>query len=146
MNVETAEMLRRKIGTFIGADHDNARAGVGRFLRVRIEIDINKPLKRFITLKTKGTYDVHRGRLSYEMLPIFCYNCGIVDHIEAECDKEETNEGGPAMVQQYGAWMRASPLAKKIYNHDYRKFTSFSSASANQGEVANQLRFGLLYW
>ena len=72
MNVETAKMLGRKIGTFIRADHDNARAEVGRFLRVRIEIDINKPLRRFITLKTKGTHDVHRGRLSYERLPIFC--------------------------------------------------------------------------
>ena len=44
----------------------------------------------------------------------FFYNCGIISHCEVECDKEDPREGKLEVVQQYGDWMRASSMGKKI--------------------------------
>ena len=71
MNEEITKLLGRKIGELKSIDKNSSRSGVGRSLRVRIDIDINKPLKRFVSLTVKGQNEVLRGRLRYERLPIF---------------------------------------------------------------------------
>nr|XP_020155801.1 uncharacterized protein LOC109741133 [Aegilops tauschii subsp. strangulata] len=46
----------------------------GEFVRVRVKIDINAKIRRFVTGK-KGD-EMVRYQVKYEKLPIFCYNCG----------------------------------------------------------------------
>ena len=100
MNEETVELLGRKIGELKSIDKNSSRSGANRSLRVRIEIDINKPLRRFVSLTVKGWNEVLRGRFKYERLPIFCYNCGIIGQSEVECDKEDPREKNFEVVQQ----------------------------------------------
>ncbi|OMO67981.1 hypothetical protein COLO4_29952 [Corchorus olitorius] len=52
------------------------------------------------------------GRLSYERLSLFCYNCGVLGHEEYDCDKEKVIIDGEE-VKQYGPWLVASPLKRK---------------------------------
>ena len=79
----------------------------GDFLRVRVKIDILKPLSqgRKITLD-----DGSMGWVSfkYERLLNICYWCGCLTHGDKDCDLWIDSEGTlPVEAHQYGAWLRA---------------------------------------
>ncbi|XP_050222548.1 uncharacterized protein LOC126672638 [Mercurialis annua] len=96
---ESALVIGGKIG-------QNEKPDVGslygwrRYLRIRVELDITKPLKRGIMLK-----DVHNQSrwldFQYERLGIFCYICGKIGHQDSDCEwvdnfsnKEDYKYGG----------------------------------------------------
>ena len=83
-------------------------------MRIRVDIEITKPLRRFIMLSnTTGKNDLW-AQLSYERLPLFCYDCGIIGHSKIECIMEK---GTVDMIKprQYGDWLRAEPLGRRGY-------------------------------
>lgn len=85
--------------------------GTGReFFRVRITMDISKPLPRCKKLRSEGRQLGLVG-IKYERLPSFCYWCGRVTHREREC---EVWLKGKGMLrrddQQYGDWLQAEPF------------------------------------
>jgi hypothetical protein len=49
MNFSTAEAIGDEISCFIEADTDDGNVAVGRFLRIKVRIDIRKPLMRGAT-------------------------------------------------------------------------------------------------
>ncbi|XP_060966219.1 uncharacterized protein LOC133034821 [Cannabis sativa] len=69
------------IGTFIKSDAKNF-IGVWRdYLRVRVTVDINKPLKRRMKLiKQDGSW--LWTTFKYEHVPTFCFVCGFIGHSE----------------------------------------------------------------
>lgn len=84
----------------------------GPFLRIRVDINITKPLMR---RKMTHIEDVYKGWVffKYERLPIFCYHCGILVHHDRECQKFK--KGCLSSEEddfQYGPWLRA--LAPKF--------------------------------
>ena len=79
----------------------------GDFWRVRVIIDISKPLSRGrkITLD-----DGSAGWVSfkYERLPNICYWCGCITHGDKDCELWIESEGTLSVEsRQYGAWLRA---------------------------------------
>ena len=47
----------------------------------------------------------------YERLPIICYWCGCLDHIDKDCDRWIESNGTPNLEdREYGPWIRASPI------------------------------------
>lgn len=79
---------------------------INPYHRVRVLVDITKPLKRYqlIRLKNNNTMKIS---LKYERLPHFCFLCGLMDHIEKDCSHvaEEDKEKGYG----WGMNIRASP-------------------------------------
>lgn len=55
----------------------------GRYLQIRIDIDINQPLScsRFVDL---GELNPLWISLQYERLPVYCYWCGLLNHDEKD--------------------------------------------------------------
>lgn len=79
----------------------------GEFLRVRIAIDISKPLPRCRKLWFEGKQIGWVG-IKYERLPNFCYWCGRLSHGDRDC--ELWTRGKESMKkddQQFREWMRA---------------------------------------
>ncbi|XP_010682916.1 uncharacterized protein LOC104897677 [Beta vulgaris subsp. vulgaris] len=58
--------------------------GIGRYRRVRVMMDVTKPLRRFRKLKDKRGQELHVD-FAYERLPFFCFTCGIMGHSERNC-------------------------------------------------------------
>jgi hypothetical protein len=56
----------------------------GGNVRVRIEVDIQKPLKPGIFLLRTGLHDTWIG-LKYEKLPELCFKCGVIGHAKKDC-------------------------------------------------------------
>ena len=56
----------------------------GVFLRVRVNIDITKPLMQGEMIQIDDL-EASWVTFKYEQLPIFCYSCGILGHQDREC-------------------------------------------------------------
>ena len=110
LKVEVGELIGKSISRVVPvADPEDDGAG-NEFLRVRINIDISKPLLRCSKLRLKGK-QVGWVELKYERLPNFCYWCGRVTHGERDCEVWLRGNGSLRKEeQQYGEWLRAEPL------------------------------------
>lgn len=86
------------IGRVLDVDVDMNDTGWENYLRVRIEIPLNKTLARgrFITIKDESFWIPFK----YEKLPRICYNCGKIFH-DTECKSDGTSNSN-----QYGSWLR----------------------------------------
>ncbi|XP_075483839.1 uncharacterized protein At4g02000-like [Primulina tabacum] len=103
--------ILRNIGSKIGQVLD-IEAGddgncIGRFARVRVMLDITKPLKQGIWVQTEEKSEAVCIVLLYERLPNFCFSCGIIGHAQRNCDSK-SNEG---QSDKYGNWLRAQSSA-----------------------------------
>jgi hypothetical protein len=107
MTREMGEDIGQRVGRLITVDapEDNGVAW-GRYLRIRVEVEIAKPLMRGCIIQVEETAPVWVD-FRYEHLPIFCYRCGILGHSGSECFT-----GARTSVfdrDQYRAWLRALP-------------------------------------
>ena len=82
----------------------------GKFLQIRLLIDITKPLPRCCKLWSEGEH-VGWALLKFERFPNFCYWCGRVTHNERDCEVWLRGKGNlKKEEQQYGDWLRAKPV------------------------------------
>ena len=111
MTREVGEDIGQAVGTLIDVDVPDERGFAwGRFLRIRVEIDIALPLMRGCIVQVEETDPVWVD-FRYEHLPTFCYRCGIIGHNGNECFAG--CGGSKASVfyrDQYGSWLRALPI------------------------------------
>ena len=80
--------MLQNIGDYIGefqASDENNLMGVWRnYMRIRVSIDVRKPLKRRMRLKKSGGDWVWID-FKYERLQVFCFICGLLGHTERQC-------------------------------------------------------------
>ncbi|KAK1692359.1 hypothetical protein QYE76_009056 [Lolium multiflorum] len=57
----------------------------GSFLRVKVEIDTDKPLMRGVTIFSQRRNMTEWFDVQYEQLPRYCFACGILGHSSLEC-------------------------------------------------------------
>lgn len=109
---ETIRQIGERFGKVSEIDKDTI-TGVSRSIRIRVEIRIDKPLKRGTKIKI-GNKPPTWLPITYERLPTFCYLCGMLGHLHKDCpstqDEEEKEEIIDDDCLPYGDWMRASPL------------------------------------
>ncbi|KAL5865350.1 hypothetical protein ACOSQ3_002864 [Xanthoceras sorbifolium] len=113
--------MTRNVGLFLGKhigqvkEIDVGASGdcLGKFLRIRVAIDILKPLKRVLRVKLEGMMEEKTLLLKYERLLEYCFCCGLLGHRFRECPGEE--EGlEPRATDEFGfgSWLRASSPGK----------------------------------
>ncbi|XP_050212808.1 uncharacterized protein LOC126664459 [Mercurialis annua] len=95
------------IGSFVLLDPNNFTGVWRSFCRIRVTIDVRKPLKQGMKLKQQGG-DWMWVDFKYERLPIFCFLCGKLGHMDKFCEKRY-EEGHEDHVRPYGIWLKAVP-------------------------------------
>ena len=107
LNHETDEAIGKTIGDVPQvADIKDDETG-GEFLRVKVAVNITKPLLHCCKLWFEGKHIGWVG-IRYEHLPNFCCWCGRVLHGERDCPMWLRGKGTLKKDdQQYGEWMRA---------------------------------------
>lgn len=70
--------LKGGVGLILDIEVDDNGFGWSKFMRVRVEVDLTKPLarRRMLTMGEKQL----RIPFKYESRPIFCFNCGVIKH------------------------------------------------------------------
>ncbi|KAK3225783.1 hypothetical protein Dsin_005645 [Dipteronia sinensis] len=103
--------ITKEIGHFLGGmvgvvmDMDVGTLGdcSGEFLRVRVTVDIAKPLRGCLRVDVLGDGEETMMLLRYERLPTHCFWCGRLGHSTSECmDKSITREGTGSIVEAVG--------------------------------------------
>ncbi|XP_031104042.1 uncharacterized protein LOC116007477 isoform X3 [Ipomoea triloba] len=92
------------VGTFISEDPNNFGHSRRSFYRIRVEMDVNVPLKRRMKLFRKdGSFQWLIFK--YERLTTFCFCCGLLGHSDKFCHKAY-EEGLSPREYLYDATMR----------------------------------------
>ncbi|XP_021808570.1 uncharacterized protein At4g02000-like [Prunus avium] len=84
MTVQTGRQIGNCMGECIDVTQGQEGECMGRFLRVRVKMDITKPLK-WGTKISLPSGQQERVDFRYERLPDFCYNCRRMGHIMGAC-------------------------------------------------------------
>jgi hypothetical protein len=135
MNISYGKIIGNWIGHYIAVDVDEDGFAWGKELRIRVEINVNKPLIRGVNLKESD--DDIEGRwfdLKYERIPHFCFDCGFLWHQSGNCEAEKGE------VQQWGEWLRASPGRSRKPPPPHRPSVSTSSFSNRSGGADSSSR------
>ncbi|TXG64273.1 hypothetical protein EZV62_011267 [Acer yangbiense] len=91
MNRRTAKWLAEQLGEVVEIP-SKSRECWGKFMRVKVRLDISKPLKRWLRLKLGKSKEVTLVGLKYERLHDFCFVCGRIGHGIKECTDEEARK------------------------------------------------------
>ncbi|CAD6265675.1 unnamed protein product [Miscanthus lutarioriparius] len=88
MNKHEGELMGEMIGEVLEVEANDKENAIGEFLRVKVKIDIRKPLMRGVTLDVGGGEQEKMKwcPLVYEYLPDFCYTCRLIGHTDRSCE------------------------------------------------------------
>ncbi|KAL0286551.1 UNVERIFIED_CONTAM: hypothetical protein Scaly_2790000 [Sesamum calycinum] len=113
VNKENAEKIGNYVGSFVKADLKSDSQRWNRALRIRVEIDVNKPLRdRFVLQKPDGSSILIEIR--YKRLGEYCYVCGVIGHKLDLCPK--TNQNPNLQNFSFGPWLEAENVLIKNPN------------------------------
>ncbi|KAK6141886.1 hypothetical protein DH2020_024364 [Rehmannia glutinosa] len=101
LNENVGRQLGNFIGSFVEYDPKNSSSVWRSFMRIRVNVDIRVPLKRFKKVKLQGG-EWSVVEFKSERLGSFCFICGMLTHTERFCEKrfswpdgEPPKEWGP---------------------------------------------------
>ncbi|KAL9433285.1 hypothetical protein AB3S75_028171 [Citrus x aurantiifolia] len=97
--------IGNNIGEFQSSDPNNPMGVWRNYMRIRVSIDIRKPLKRRLPLKKDGG-DWFWVEFKYERLNTFCFICGLLRHSEKICPKLYDCDAAD-ITRSYGPEMKA---------------------------------------
>jgi hypothetical protein len=132
MGKEIGRQLGTAIGEVLLVETDEKGAAWGEFLRVRVMVDLTKPLLRGRRLKIQGkSFWV---RFQYEQLPRICFECGVIKHRKGGCPKRSMSRVKKE-EPEYGPWLRA-PSPSRRFKNDFNLWSSRSSPNQKEVNVA----------
>lgn len=111
MNEQRGSRAMSLIRQVIKMDVDVDGKASGAFLRGRMAIEIDKPLRQGVLLRMSKSEEPRWFAVQYERLPFYCFACGVLGHSEVECDHPVArNEDGKL---PYDVQLRAPEEKKK---------------------------------
>ncbi|KAH7855261.1 hypothetical protein Vadar_023005 [Vaccinium darrowii] len=136
------ETVGNKIGNVIAVDSKAMAAGRGRFIRVRVHLSLDKPLKRGSNI-VLGKGSRHWLDYKYERVNVVCFYCGLIGHDMNGCStREEDEKLGQARPNKFGEEIKAGSGVRKgvgisaveVGNSDggLQKVGATGAAAANQ--------------
>lgn len=89
LNSKAGMVVTKSLGEVIVVEDPGDRGRMTNFLRVRVWLDVSKPLKKgfFLCRSKEEDLWVH---FKYERLSDFCYGCGKVSHTVNECKEKRS--------------------------------------------------------
>uniref|UniRef100_K4A053 Uncharacterized protein n=1 Tax=Setaria italica TaxID=4555 RepID=K4A053_SETIT len=85
------KQLASKIGGLVTVEMRAIATDGGDFHRARVNLEMSRPLLRFVTLTPEG-WDSILIQVKYEKIPRFCSHCGLMGYVHLECGTGEYTE------------------------------------------------------
>ena len=107
-------------------DLEEDGSAVGQYLRIKVRLNITKPLMRGVSLVVEEGENPLWCPMVYEYLPDFCFICGIIGHIDKTCAQRGEGDNAP----QFSRKLRFMP-EKKRWEEGFNGGGSFSRRSGS---------------
>lgn len=105
-NQRVVEQIGNSLGSFldlIPSKHE----GLNDYMRIKVRLDVRNILKRGVHLRVRERMRQWIS-LTYERLPLFCFICGIIGHIEKKCPMHFSDTFvDPGTDFPYDDWLKA---------------------------------------
>lgn len=143
MGTEMGKKLGATRGVVEDVDTNEEGIGWGAFLRVKVQVNVLKPLPRGTMLRMK-----QRSiwiPFQYEKVPKFCYTCGVIYHGKKGC----TGGSGRRMAgseQEYGPWLRVPPTKPWLASKKWWEREESSSVSTERENGSKHIRSEETAW
>ncbi|CAI9116178.1 OLC1v1017262C1 [Oldenlandia corymbosa var. corymbosa] len=119
MSKKFAATAGDNIGQFIEVYCDSEGSYIGRFLRIKVSVDIRLPLMRAITVSHKG--QLLKIQLQYERVSDFCYFCGVIGHEQSSCDAKINTPNAASKPLEYGPQLMADPVSNPFLERRFQR-------------------------
>ncbi|KAK1644641.1 hypothetical protein QYE76_062446 [Lolium multiflorum] len=95
MNDQRGKSFVSRLGKVEKMDVDDKGRAWGEYLRVRVLINVNEPLMRYLSVFSQSRQETDHYAVMYERMPTFCFSCGLIGHSSLSCPT-------PAERDEYG--------------------------------------------
>ncbi|XP_058223598.1 uncharacterized protein LOC131333208 [Rhododendron vialii] len=128
LNTRSGMRIAETLGDVIAVEDPDGRGKLNKFLRVRVWIDVTKPLKEGFFLK-RVNEDLW-VKFRYERLSDYCYGCGRIGHTQNDCldsnDSWKQQKGGAEELRAEISWLDTvqygdKHLEKLVYPRDCKR-------------------------
>jgi hypothetical protein len=121
MNHTVAEIIDNEVGFFLDVDVEENGPAAGRYLRIKILIDIRLSIMRGVTIDAEEEgEEQHWCPFEYEFLREFYHCCRVIGHIDKSCPNPI-----PLVERQFGKWLRVlSPKRRFLDEIGGKRFQS----------------------
>jgi hypothetical protein len=96
MNVERGKAIAEPLGLVRRVEADSLGRCWGGFMRLRVEVKVDEPLMRAVTVFSSRLKCTESYAVQYERLPTYCFSCGLIGHSTLACanpaDRDEFGE------------------------------------------------------
>lgn len=105
-NRTMADRIGNAVGVFEDVDSRNGFLFWRSSLRIRVQMDLSRPLRRGVRIYPDGPLSGLLIPFRYERLPELCSFCGLIGHVVRDCEQLLCSENGNNASHQYGEWLR----------------------------------------
>jgi hypothetical protein len=119
-------------GSVPSVDCDASGRCWGSFMRARVELNVDEPLRRGVTIFSQRRNATDWFDVQYENLPRFCFSCGLIGHSSTECKNPGERDVDGKLP--YSADRLCAPDEWKKKNQGPKP--SSGSASTEQGRTS----------
>ncbi|KAM0879496.1 hypothetical protein ACQ4PT_034197 [Festuca glaucescens] len=96
MNAQRGLEIAKPIGLVKKVECDDLGRCWGTFMRLRVEVKVEEPLLRVVTVFSSKLQAAECFAVQYEKLPIYCFSCGLIGHSTLACltpaERDENDE------------------------------------------------------
>ncbi|KAK2635482.1 hypothetical protein Ddye_030274 [Dipteronia dyeriana] len=101
------------IGEVIEINEGKSGDCVGKFISVRVLVDVNKPLRWILRVDVMRDGTKSTMLLKYERLPEYCFRCVCIGHVVRDCLEAAVGEGLEDYDMLFGPLLKADSPMKR---------------------------------
>lgn len=131
---KVVELIGASMGIFVERV-SGAQDGMVDFVRIRVQLDVTQPLKRGTSKKWIS--------FTYEHMPMYCYLCGVVGHMEKRFPSryaDDFMDSSPYFL--YGVWLKAMTMGESGGRRLPLQRLPLPASPANSSQVRGTQVFG----
>ncbi|CAN6328230.1 unnamed protein product [Urochloa humidicola] len=138
MNQHRGSRAMSLLGEVKKMDVDADGKASGAFLRARVAIEINRPIKRGVLLRMSRDGEPEWFNAQYEKLPFFCFSCGMLGHGGLDCARPAArNEQGKLPYEREIPLRAPEDRRRKLQSFADAAAESFGSGTSSRGRPAH---------